>query len=322
MRATGRGWRQVVGTLAGIFLGGVFLLAVYAKVLDPAAFAEAIEADGLDFLIPSLPLAWFMLALEAALGFGLLLNLRRLWLLIPTALLVAFFLYLTGKVYLAWIRGEDLAMASCGCFGNLVDHTPPEAFWRDVILLVPALVLSFLGRPRTERFPLVRTALVAFLALGVGVLAWKAPDLPVDDVATRLGPGTKVADLCAGRGEDEVCLTGPVVAPELTEGAHIVVIAELTDDAFLQRVIDERDALLERAYDQEAPQVLVLHPGKKEDEAQFGFRSQGAPLELRAAPRELLRPLYRALPRTFLVEGGTVLRTWSGFPPLDEIHAE
>ena len=65
---SGRRWKVVVGTLAGIILGGVFLVAVYGKVFDPQAFAEAIRADGLDFLIPSEPLAWLMLAAEAAIG--------------------------------------------------------------------------------------------------------------------------------------------------------------------------------------------------------------------------------------------------------------
>lgn len=322
--ARGRGWKPVVGTLAGVFLGGVFLVAVYAKALDPVAFAEAIHADGLDFLVPSRPLAWILLGLEAAIGLALVLNLRRLWVLVPTALLVAFFLYLTGKVYLATLRGEPVGMASCGCFGNLVDHTPEEAFWRDVILLVPALSLSFLGRPSGRGFPRARAALVAVFALAVGVFAWKAPDLPLDDVATHLRPGTKVADLCAGRGEDRVCLTGPAVEPGLAEGTHIVVIADLADPAFIEAVNARADELFERSGDPSLPQVLVLHSGERDGEAtmNFPFLTGGALQNLRYAPRELLRPLYRSLPRTFLVEGGTVLRTWSGFPPLDEIRAE
>lgn len=321
---SGKRWKRIVGTLAGVFLGLVFLVATYGKMFDPRAFAEAIRADGLDFLIPSEPLALLMLVAEAALGLALVLNLRRLWILIPTALLVAFFLFLTGRVYVAWLNGEDPAMASCGCFGNLVDHTPPEAFWRDVVLLLPATVLAFLGRPRTSGFPWARSFAVLVCALGVGVFVWRAPDLELDDFATRLKPGVRAAEICVGRGEDEICLTSPALEPLLAEGRHIVVIADLADESFIQAVIDQTDELYERDADPTLPQVLVLHSGEKTDEAtvNFPFLTGGAPLSLKYAPRSLLRPLYRSLPRTFLLVDGRVLRTWSGFPPLAGLRAE
>ena len=321
---SGKRWKVIVGTLAGIFLGGVFLLAVYGKVFDPQAFAEAIRADGLDFLIPSEPLAWLVLAAEAAIGLALVLNLRRLWVLVPTALLVAFFLFLTGKVYVAWLNGEEPAMASCGCFGNLVDHNPAEAFWRDVILMLPATILAFLGRARGAPFPWARTFAVALFAVASGVFAWKAPALPLDDFATRLKPGSMASEICVGDGEDEICLTSPAVEPLLATGSHLVVIADLADEAFIQAVNDQADALYERDGDPMLPQVVVLHSGKKGGEAamNFPFLTGGVPLNLKYAPRPLLRPLYRSLPRTFLLVDGRVLRTWSGFPPLAGLRAE
>ena len=42
-----------VGTLAGIFLGAVLLVSVWAKAIDPAAFAEQIHGEGLDRLLPA-----------------------------------------------------------------------------------------------------------------------------------------------------------------------------------------------------------------------------------------------------------------------------
>jgi len=314
-------WKVVVGTLAGIFLGGVFLFATYGKALDPASFAELIRAEKLDFLVPSGPLALLVLGAEAAIAFALLLNLRRLWVLIPTALLVAFFLFLTGKTYVLWLNGEEPAMASCGCFGNLVDHNPAEAFWRDVLLFLPATVLSFLGRPRGP-FPWKRTVIASILTLGATGFAWKAPDLPLDDVATRLKPGVKAAEVCVGEGEDEICLTSPAVEPLLATGSHIVVIADLLDEAFAELAIERTEDLFVRMGEPDLPQVVVLHPGKKADEAAFQFLSAGAPLELRVAPRPLLRPLYRSLPRTFLLVDGIVRETWPGFPPLAELRAE
>ena len=40
-----------VGTIAGAVLGAVLLVAVWGKALDPAAFAEQIRGEGLDFLL-------------------------------------------------------------------------------------------------------------------------------------------------------------------------------------------------------------------------------------------------------------------------------
>ena len=160
-------------------------------------------------------------------------------------------------------------MASCGCFGNLVDHTPAEAFWRDVLLLLPASVLAFLGRPRGARFPWCACrAPWSRSPVAVGVFAWKAPGLPLDDLATRLKPGVRAdGGLRGATARTRSVSPREAVEPLLAEGSHLVVIADLEDEAFAQLAIDRTDELFVRMGEPEQPQVLVLHPGKKEDEA-------------------------------------------------------
>ena len=126
---------RAIGTLGGCVLGGILLVAVWGKALDPAAFAEQIHADGLDRLLPAGVLALLALALEAGIGLALLLAVRRLWVLVPASLLVVFFLLLNGRAYWLAAHGQAAAAASCGCFGNLVQRTPAEAFWQDLALL-------------------------------------------------------------------------------------------------------------------------------------------------------------------------------------------
>ncbi|MEE8524742.1 MAG: hypothetical protein V3T72_12480, partial [Thermoanaerobaculia bacterium] len=58
------GWKRVLGNFGGVFLGAVLLIAAGAKTLDPAAFADQITAEGLDFLLPAGAVALFALALE------------------------------------------------------------------------------------------------------------------------------------------------------------------------------------------------------------------------------------------------------------------
>ncbi len=305
-------WLRIAGIAGGVVLGAVFLVAAWAKALDPAAFADQITLEGLDFLLPAAAVALIALALEVFLGGALVLGVRRWWILWPTSALVVFFLFLTGRSYWRAANGVVSEEAGCGCFGNLVERTPAEAFWQDLLLMVPALLLAFLARDRGAARPRLRAAAVAAATLAVVVLAWKAPDLPLDDLATRLKPGVDPMAFCAGSAEggNRVCMDA--VLPEIAEGEHLVVIAELEDGPLADHV----EALNEYHWAGSGPTLWVLTAATSEQ--LFGFRfSRGPSFELREAPAALLRPLYRTLPRSFLVKGGKVVETYSGLPPLD-----
>ena len=309
-------WRRVLGTLGGIVLGAVFLIAAWAKALDPRAFASQITSEGLDFLLPAAAVALVALALEVFLGGALLLAVRRWWILWPTTALVAFFLFLTGRGYWRYAHGEAPDDAACGCFGNLVERTPAEAFWQDLLLMVPALLLAFLGRDRCTPRPRRRLAAIGVATVAVVLLAWKAPDLPLDDLATRLKPGVDPMALCGGAGDDDsrVCLDA--VVPEIADGEHVVVMAELEDGP----LSDHIETLNEYHWAARGPTLWVLTAATSEQ--LFGFRfSHGPSFPLREAPAALLRPLYRTLPRSFLVRGGRVVETYRGLPPLDRLGA-
>jgi uncharacterized membrane protein YphA (DoxX/SURF4 family) len=313
----------LIGTAAGCVLGGVLLVATWAKALDPAAFAQQIHADGLDRLLPAGAVALVALALEAGLGLALALGIRRLWVLLPVTLLVAFFLGLTGRAYWLDAHGRaDEGAPGCGCFGNLVQRSPAEAFWQDLALLALPLALSFVGRDRNgPRLPPVRTTLVAAFAVAVPVFAWRAPELPLDDLATRLKPGVRIGDLCTGRGgprrgdggagagDTAVCLDE--VAPELAHGNHLVVLDDL-DDPALAKAVGGLNAYAD-APGAAAVWVLTASDAKRQ---RLFFWKWGPTFKIVEAPPPLLRPLYRRLPRSFAVQDGLVTATFSGLPPL------
>ncbi|HZF08822.1 MAG TPA: MauE/DoxX family redox-associated membrane protein [Thermoanaerobaculia bacterium] len=316
--ATARSWTGWLGTLGGAFLGLVLLFAAWAKALDPAAFAQQIHGQKLDFLLPAPTVALLALGLEVGLGVTLLLGVRRLWVLVPAALLVVFFLSLTGRAY--WLAAHGVApdAAGCGCFGNLVQRSPAEAFWQDLLLLVPALALAFVGRAgrddRGQRAPgpWVRTMAAAVLALAAMAFAWKAPDLPLDDLATRLKPGAEIKGMCAGAGADRVCLD--TVAPDLTSGAHLVVLADLTDPGF-QKAVAALNAYAGSGPSPAAPAVSVLADVTAEQKQTFFWRWAPA-FPIVETPAAILKPLYRRLPRSFVTQDGRVTRTYPGLPPL------
>ena len=289
-------------------LGAVLLVAAYAKAIDPVAFSQQIRAEGLALF--GAPFTWAVaaIALEVGLGIALVLNLRRRAVLAGATLLVALFVFLTARTY--WRSAHGLLSAtdaaSCGCFGNLLDRTPAEAFWQDLILLVPALALAWIGRPalRGGRW---RAGVAGAAALAAGAFAWAAPGLALDDLATRLAPGATISALCAGKGSARTCLD--LVAPELAEGSHWVVLADGRAPDF-----DALAAELNRYVASGAEPAVSVLADLTQEERQGLFWRVAPAFDLHETPAALLRPLYRTLPRSFLLEEGRVTRTYRGLP--------
>ncbi|MDX1384481.1 MAG: hypothetical protein R3190_12595 [Thermoanaerobaculia bacterium] len=299
-------WRRSFAASGSGLLGGTLLVAAWAKVLDPVAFQEGLTQEGLGGLVPVALVGLVAIALEVFLGSALVLGVRRMWTLVATGLLVAFFLFLNGRSYLAYMRGATGDDAACGCFGNLLERTPAEAFWQDFFLLVPTLAMAALGLVVRARLNL-RIAVAGALAAAACGFAFFAPDLPLDDVATRLHPGLEVSSICTGSGDERLCL--PTLVPELAAGSHLVVLADLEDGGLARHVESLNRYWLGGA----EPRLWVLAAATPEQSQAF-FWQHGPSFEIREAPPTLLRPLYRQLPKSFVVEDGVVAETYAGIP--------
>ena len=304
-------WTSWVGRVAALLLGLVLLVAAWTKMLDPVAFAEQIGREGLDILLPPFVVALLAIGIEVFLGVALVLGLRNRWVLGATALLVVFFLFLTGRTYWLWANGLLTEEPGCGCFGNLLQRTPAEAFWQDLALLVPLLALSFLGRPtdgdgRGGRWRLALTVLVTIAGM---LFAWRAPSLPLDDLATRLAPGVRIEEICAGGQEeaDSICLD--VLLPALAEGSHWVILTELDNESF-RASVDRLNSLAMEDFD---TRVWVLAADEPEKHQAF-FWEAGPVFEVAEVPLPLIRPLYRTTPRSFRLQDGMVSDTFPGLP--------
>lgn len=302
-------WSRRAGTAGGVLLGLVLLVAAYAKLIHPAAFVEQIAAEGLDVLLSARAVAFLALGLEVAIGLALTSGVRRLWVLVPAALLVAFFLLLTGRSWYLEAHGLTSADGSCGCFGSLVERTPKEAFLQDLALLLPALALAFVGRESKRPFPRWRAACIAALTMASLAFAAKAPELPLDDLATRLKPGVRVADVCTGRGAERLCLD--FVLPEALEGEHVVVMLDVASATAGEAV----PALNDYVTAGRGPRLWALAAAEPDALHRF-YWEKGPVFEIREAPPSLLKPLYRRLPRSFRVREGRVVETYSSLPPL------
>ena len=307
---TGRLDARILGSwVGGVLLGGILLVAAWAKFLDPAAFAEQIKTLGLALVLDAELLAWLGVAVEAGLGVALLLGLRSRWLLVFATGLVLFFLFITGRTYLRDLRGLPIEEGACGCFGSLIERTPGQAFWQDLLLLVPGLALCWLGRGRRVAAPGLRWLAASGLALVAFALSAKSLALPLDDLATRARPGALIAGLCAGVEPSRICLAQ--LAPGLASGRTWVVVGNLEDEEFATRDTPELNRWIDGHPDE---RLMVLVSATLDEQNRFFWKAAPA-FELQDAPPGLLKPLYRTLPRSFLVENGVIVETADGLPP-------
>lgn len=127
---------------ARLLVALVFLFSGFVKGIDPLGstykFVDYFEAFGMAFLEPlAFPLAILLNALEFALGFGLLLKVKmrlNAWL---TLVFMSFFTVLT------FILALYNPVSDCGCFGDALILTNWETFWKNLIIMIPVLIIFF-----------------------------------------------------------------------------------------------------------------------------------------------------------------------------------
>jgi Methylamine utilisation protein MauE len=283
----------LVGSLAARVLGGVLLVAAWAKAVDPARFTG--DLMGLFALPTTLAqvAALAVIGFEAGLGTVLLAGWRGRGV---RALTSATFLVFTGIV-LRQMLAPGARGASCGCFGMLVERTPREALVEDLVLLAISGV-AWLGptaRAAVPRWWLAALGAVAGVAIGLA-----APYLPLDDHATALAPGMTVEET----GLDQV-------VPELRSGRHLVLLLDRADPDTVAAIgpLDRRLGLPGGA-------TPVWGVAAEDPALAAAFMwSAGPAFEVRSTAPAMLRRWYRTLPRSALVDDGRVVATWKGFPP-------
>jgi len=279
---------RILGAVAGYILSGVLLLAAYAKAIDPHGFAMHLRDVPVFAAVPY-PGALVVIAFESALGAALLSGSRNTLVLVLTN---ATFLLFVGIVTLELVRPDGTS--TCGCFGHLLERTPRQALYEDVAFAALSGV-AWLGRTANGMrwWPSVVGAATAV------VLAFGAPSLPLDDQATALAPDVPLEATHL----DEV-------VPELRAGRHLVLLLDRADPATRQHVARLNELL-------KLPHGATTVWGVADDDPELAAEflwSAGPAFEVRGAPPRLLRRLYRTLPRSALIDGGRVVRTWTGFP--------
>ena len=131
---------RTIRQISCILIGLVFMFSGIVKAIDPLGSAYkfhdyfmAFNMGWLDFL--SLPLAILLCLAEFIAGFAIISGIRQKEGIWGVTLLMLFFTPLT--LFLAITN----PVSDCGCFGDAIHLTNWQTFWKNVVLLIPTIIL-------------------------------------------------------------------------------------------------------------------------------------------------------------------------------------
>lgn len=284
--------------LVCIVLGMLLLSAAVLKATDMELFVRQIREYRILSNHALLVLgAWFVITLECTLGVGLVLAYRPGLMLFLTAVLLLAFI---GATTWAWLVGSA---EDCGCFGAWLNHSPGQAAFGNLILLMVTVAVRV--RFRAEAAVRNRAkALVTGMAFVIGI----ALPLVFGFQISRVAPPS--ADI-----------TGEAMGPlkvrglegfDLNEGTYLIIVMTTDCDHCLEAVPEIN--LLVGVPGLPTPVALCTN-----DESQrIDFIEAFQPLFPVGQIEENV--FWRLLgdgnvPRVFLVRDGHILRVWDQVIP-------
>ncbi|MBO4741527.1 MAG: DoxX family protein [Bacteroidales bacterium] len=178
---------RIIDCICRVFVGSVFLFSSFVKGVDPMGTAYKIEeymtawsVGGLSFewaqpLAPIMSVA--LVTVEFLIGIMLITNSLRVlnaWLLL---LVMSFFLVTT------LIDAITNKVTDCGCFGDFVKLTNWQTFWKNVVLMVPTVVIFCCRNIKKKHRTYERDILIVLFAIAamVGFAIYNINNEPVLD---------------------------------------------------------------------------------------------------------------------------------------------
>jgi hypothetical protein len=146
---------KILNYLSRIIVGIVFIFSGISKAIDPSGFMYKLQdyfrAFNLTFLDDlSMILTIMLCSLEFLAGFSVLFNIRfkaGIWIVM---IMMMFFTPLT------FILALTNPVSDCGCFGDAIHLTNWQTFWKNIILLIPAIWLFLIRNKITASLGIAR----------------------------------------------------------------------------------------------------------------------------------------------------------------------
>jgi thiol-disulfide isomerase/thioredoxin/uncharacterized membrane protein len=302
---TAGAWRLWVPRVLAGATGLILLIAGLVKAMDMELFIRQIRDYGIISQHVLLAMsAWGLIALECALGIGLLIFYRPKITLPLTSLLWLTFL---GATSWAWLTG---ATKECGCFGAWVEHSPKQAVLENLVLLVATLLARVWYKESHRRASQAKAWCVAIAFLS-GIALPLAFGFPISRI--NQSPWEKI--------EIELTKldTKGLDKANLSSGTHLIILLD-TECEHCKEALPELDALAETT---DLPSVIALCPNDESARAAFIENFQPDFPLAQIGESVFLRLLGLGdVPRTILLRDQRVRGVWDkDVPSADIIRA-
>ncbi|MBI5539255.1 MAG: DoxX family protein [Bacteroidia bacterium] len=156
---------KILRLICRVLVGAVFMFSGFIKAVDPLGstykFKEYFEALGMEWLAPyAFAFSVIMIGAEFIIGFCLFFGFKLRLSTWGALLLMLFFLPLT-----LWLAISN-KVSDCGCFGDAIKLSNWQTFYKNVIIMIPVLVLFI----QQKRFKPYLSCDKQWLFAGVGAL--------------------------------------------------------------------------------------------------------------------------------------------------------
>ena len=165
---------RTIDCICRIFVGLVFLFSSFVKGVDPMGTGYKIQEYMTAWSIGSLSFEWALplapilsvtlVTIEFVIGVLLITNSLRVlnaWMLL---MMMSFFLITT------LIDAITNKVTDCGCFGDAIKLTNWQTFWKNVVLMVPTIVIFCCRNIKKKRRTFERDILVLLFAIAAMVV--------------------------------------------------------------------------------------------------------------------------------------------------------
>jgi len=161
--------RKFSFTVARVLLGLVFIFSGFVKAVDPLGsmykFQDYFQAFGMEWMIPAtLYLGFALFCLEFILGFSFFFNIKMKFFSWIMLLFMTFFFILTFFLAL------KNPVSDCGCFGDAIILTNWETFYKNIGLMILALIALAGSKKIKNRYPNVTQYGIVFI--GLAIILW------------------------------------------------------------------------------------------------------------------------------------------------------
>ena len=323
--------RKLIVNLCRLLLAVVFILSGFVKAVDPTGtqykledYLEAMHLGGIMPPIVLLTAAVVMAAVEFCLGIFLLFAMRR-----RTATLAAVAMMCVMTPLTLWLALAN-PISDCGCFGDAIVLTNWQTFFKNVVLLIAAIVVArryedmFRFVSETNQWIAINYSVLFILVVSTLCLY----DLPLFDfrpysVGTNLQKGwqemmdgndSPYVDFFIERKSDRSDITEDVLNDKNYVFLLVSPHLETADDSRLDLINELYEYATEHGY---AFYCLTA----SNDKAIARWRDiTGADYEFCLTDDTTLRTVIRSNPGLLLLKNGVIIRKWShnNLPEIEE----